>query len=79
MSKADDSGDNQIFGADVRRNFAAILTRSGRELAFIFCITLPRCALTVISLIPSSPPTCLFNRPATTNVITSRSRLVSDA
>ncbi len=40
----------------------AILTRSGREPAFIFCITLPWCALTVISLMPSSPPICLFNR-----------------
>jgi pimeloyl-ACP methyl ester carboxylesterase len=35
-------------------------TRSARESAFIFRITLPRCAFTVISL-PSSPPTCLFN------------------
>ena len=42
--------------------------------AFIFRIMLPRCALTVISLIPSSLPTCLFGKPATTNAITSRSR-----
>jgi hypothetical protein len=26
----------------------------------------------VISMIPSSPPTCLFNRPETTNAMTSR-------
>jgi hypothetical protein len=41
-------------------------------------MTLPRCAFTVISLMPSSPPTCLFSSPDTTNVITSRSREVSD-
>jgi hypothetical protein len=40
---------------------------------------LPRCAFTVISLIPSSPPTCLFNRPETTSSITCRSRWERDA
>src|SRR5260370_18463329 len=44
--------------------------RSANESAFIFRITLPRCAFTVISLMPSSPPACLFSKPATTNVIT---------
>jgi hypothetical protein len=55
----------QPFGRGARLSFAAIFTRSARESAFIFCITLPRCAFTVISLMPSSPPTCLFNRPET--------------
>jgi hypothetical protein len=39
-----------------------MVTRSASESAFIFRITLPRCAFTVISLMPSLPPTCLFNR-----------------
>jgi hypothetical protein len=51
-------------------SFAAILTRSARESALIFCITWPRCAFTVISLIPSSPPICLFSKPETTSAIT---------
>ena len=51
-----------------------MLTNSARDSAFIFRIMLPRCALTVISLIPSSLPTCLLGKPATTNAITSRSR-----
>src|ERR1700722_14752997 len=67
------------IAAGAGRSLAAIFTRSARESAFIFCITLPRCAFTVISLIPSSPPTCLFSRPETTNAITCRSRWVSDA
>ena len=54
-------------------------TRSGSEPAFILRITWPRCAFTVISLMPSSPPTCLFNSPATTSPITSRSRGVNDS
>src|SRR3974377_757884 len=61
-----------------RRSLDAILTRCAREPAFIFRITLPRCALTVISLMPSSPPTRLLGNPETTSVITSRSRGVSD-
>src|ERR1700704_3383958 len=69
----------QAVGADARRRLAAIFTKSARERAFIFCITLPRCAFTVISLMPSSPPTCLFNKPETTNAMTSRSRRLSDA
>jgi hypothetical protein len=40
----------------------AILTRSAKDSAFIFCITWPRCAFTVISLMPRSAPTCLFKR-----------------
>ena len=51
----------------------------GSESAFILRITWPRCAFTVISLMPSSPPTCLFSSPDTTSAITSRSRRVSDA
>ena len=57
----------------------AMFTSAGSESAFIFRITWPRCAFTVISLIPSSPPTCLFKRPETTSAMTSRSRGVSDA
>ena len=57
----------QPFGEGAKRMLAAIVTRSAREPASILRIILPRCAFTVISLIPSSPPTCLFNRPRTTN------------
>lgn len=46
-----------------------MLTRAGRELAFIFRFTFPLCALTVISLMPSSPPTCLFSRPDTKSLM----------
>jgi len=35
------------------RSLAAIVTRSANDAAFIFCITLPRCPFTVISLMPS--------------------------
>ena len=63
-----------VVAAGAGRSLAAIFTRSARESAFIFCITLPRCAFTVISLMPSSPPACLFNRPEATNNITCRSR-----
>src|SRR5262249_31886404 len=42
----------------------------GSESAFILPITIPRCFFTVISQMPSSPPTCLFNSPETTNAIT---------
>jgi hypothetical protein len=55
------------LGEGAKRMLAAIVTRSAREPASILRITLPRCAFTVILLIPSSPPTCLFNRPRTTN------------
>jgi hypothetical protein len=37
----------QLFGADASRSFAAIFTKSARESAFIFCITLPRYAFAV--------------------------------
>ena len=59
------------------RSFAAIEARWTRDSAFIFCITLPRCAFTVISLMPNSHATCLFSRPETTSAITSRSRRLS--
>jgi len=58
---------------------AADRTRSASESAFIFRITWPRCALTVISLVPNSEATCLFSRPATTQAMTSRSRRVREA
>ena len=48
------------------RSRAAIFTNSARDSAFIFSIALPRCAFTVISLMPSSPPICLFSCPDTT-------------
>ena len=57
-------------------SLAAIFTNSARDPTFIFCITWPRCAFTVISLMPSSPATYLFNKPATTNAMTCRSRRV---
>jgi L,D-transpeptidase catalytic domain len=46
------------FQRGATRRLAAIVTRSARESASIFRITLPRCAFTVISLMPSSNPTC---------------------
>jgi uncharacterized protein YciI len=69
----------QAFNGEAILSCAAIFTSAGRESAFIFCMTFPRCALTVISLMPISQPTCLFNSPEITNAMTSRSRLVSDA
>ena len=54
-------------------------TSAGSESAFIFRMTWPRCAFTVISLMPSSPPTCLFKRPEATRTMTSRSRGVRAA
>ena len=52
------AGRCQSFRAAARRSFAAIVTKAARESAFIFRITLPRCAFTVISLMPSSNSTC---------------------
>jgi Ca2+:H+ antiporter len=65
-------GDRSIGSAvaEERSSFAAILTRSASDLAFILRITFPRCAFTVISLSPRSPATCLFSNPLTTNAIT---------
>jgi hypothetical protein len=42
-------------------------------------MTLPRWAFTVISLMPSLNPTCLFSWPVTTKAMTWRSRELSDA
>ena len=69
-------GDASLYcaPADRRPSRAAIVTRSGSESAFILRIIWPRCAFTVISLIPSSPPTCLFSKPETTSPMTWRSR-----
>jgi hypothetical protein len=60
----------------VRRiaNISAILTRSARDLASIFRVTLPRWTFTVISLTASSAATCLFRRPPVTDAMTSFSR-----
>ncbi len=44
-----------------------MFTNAGSDAAFILRITWPRWAFTVISLIPSSPPTCLFKSPETTS------------
>src|ERR1700728_4810818 len=57
------------FGSGTIRSLAAIPTRSASESAFIFRITFPRCAFTVISEIPSSPAACLFNKPEITNAM----------
>jgi hypothetical protein len=54
----------QIFGAGATRRLAAIVTRSARELAFIFRITLPRCAFTVISLMPRLGTDLLIHQAA---------------
>ena len=64
---------------DAWESLAAIVTRSASEPAPIFRITLPRCAFTVISLIPSWLPACLFNRPETISAITSCSRRLNEA
>src|SRR3979409_2010241 len=45
-------GGQEPLGGGIRR-LAAIVTRSARESASIFRMTLPRCAFTVISLMPS--------------------------
>src|ERR1035441_2517740 len=45
-------------------NASAIRTNSASDFAPIFCIKLPRCTFTVISLTPSLPAICLFMRPA---------------
>ena len=73
------SGGKLRPGEGASLSLSTIFTRSASESAFIFCITLPRCAFTVISLIPSLKATCLFNMPETTIAMTSRSRGVSDA
>ncbi len=52
----------------------AMFTSAARVRTFILRMTLPRCAFTVISLIPTSPATCLFKRPETTRDMTWRSR-----
>src|ERR1700724_1551807 len=49
---------------------AVIFAKSAKELPFIFCITTPLCALTVLSVMPSSSATCLFYRPETTSLMT---------
>lgn len=53
--------DRQCLGTDCKPRRAAIVTRSGSESAFILRITWALWAFTVISLMPSSLPTCLFN------------------
>ena len=63
----------------IERSRAAIVTRAASDAAPILRMTLPRCALTVISLMPSANPTCLFSRPAATSAMTSCSRRLSDA
>ncbi len=45
---------------------SAMRARSGSDFAFILRMTRPRCAFTVISLMPRSPATCLFILPFTT-------------
>src|ERR1039458_6910417 len=58
--------ESTLLGREMR-SLEAMLTSSARDSAFIFFITLPLCAFTVISLMSSSFPTCLFNMPETTN------------
>lgn len=52
------------FGDATALSISAILTRSGNESAFIFCIILPRCAFTVISLMLRWPATCFIQESA---------------
>src|SRR5262249_50213838 len=49
------------------KSLPAMWTRSAKECACILRMTWPRCAFTVISLMPSWPPTCLLRRPDTTS------------
>src|ERR1700730_9711036 len=63
-------GNRLHLGIDGRSSRVAMFTNSARELAFILRITRPRCAFTVSSEMPSSPPACLFKRPPTTNAMT---------
>lgn len=65
---------NQVQDATAN---AAMITKSGSDSALILRVTSPLWAFTVISLMPNSPPTCLFNNPETTNFMTARSRGVS--
>ena len=58
---------------------SAIRTSIATDLAPNFRITLPRCILTVTSLIESALATCLFMRPDATSAITCRSRAVRRA
>src|SRR5438270_13148275 len=53
------------FGARARRSFAAMFTRSARDSAFIFCITLPRCAFNRDLANAEFAADLLFNRPDT--------------
>jgi len=53
---------------------SAIRTRSASVLAPIFCMMRPRWTLTVISLSPILPATCLFISPDATMAMISRSR-----
>jgi hypothetical protein len=61
QSESGHSIECQPLGADERQSFAPIFTRSASESACIFRMRLPRCIFTVISLILSSPPICLFS------------------
>ena len=55
---------------------SAIRASIATDLAPSFRIALPRCILTVTSLIESSLATCLFMSPDVTSAITCRSRAV---
>src|SRR6516164_11098401 len=55
----------------------SILMSSAEDLAPIFAIARPRCALTVRSVIPNSLAISLLRRPETTPFMTSRSRGVN--
>lgn len=48
------------LAADARLGLAAMVARSARELASVFRITLPRCALTAISLADNPPYSVFF-------------------
>jgi hypothetical protein len=53
----------------------AIFTKLAKDRACILRIRLPRWAFTAISVMPSSPATCLLGNPAETSVKIWRSRL----
>src|SRR5262245_53089008 len=66
--------DTQCSSVDRNPRRAAIVTKSGSDPAFILRITRPLCACSVMSLMPSSQPNCLFNRPEMTNTMTANPR-----
>src|SRR6266568_3882640 len=73
--------DNLVWGdpAGMIEIVSAMRSNSTTDSARILCMAWPRCILTVTSVVPNSLAICLFNIPAITNCITSRSRGVRES